>query len=236
VAFINEIATICDSVHAEIGEVRRGIGTDHRIGFEFLTPGFGYGGSCFPKNVKALENIARVNGVNLPLIAAIDASNSRQKQFLENKIREHFNGELQGQTIALWGLAFKAGTDDIRESPALNIIEGLLNKGANVRVHDPVAMSNVHRLYGNALTYCKSPMEAIHNAHALVVMTDWEDYRGFEPADILALMVRPTIFDGRYLFNSSKMQQAGIDYHAIGDGIPLKSANMLASFSPNGIL
>lgn len=224
VAYINEIATICDAVGAEISDVRQGIGTDHRIGFEFLAPGPGYGGSCFPKDVKALENLACEAGIRVPLIEAIDASNKRQKLLLENKIKEHFHGELRGRTIALWGLAFKAGTDDVRESPALTLIEGLVNEGANLRVHDPAAMRNVHQLYGNALTYCESPTEALLNAAALVVLTEWDDYRVFEPEDIIALMASPTIFDGRYLFNSSKMQQAGIDYHALGDGVAFSPA------------
>jgi UDPglucose 6-dehydrogenase len=224
IGFINEIAAVCDSLEADIRDVRRGIGTDHRIGFEFLGPGPGYGGSCFPKDVRALQIMACKCGRELPVIGAIDASNESQKLVLGTQLEEYYEGDLRHKTIAVWGLAFKPGTDDIREAPALILIDRLLKLDANVRVHDPVAMDNVRRIYGDALVYAATPEEAIVNAAALAVVTDWDIYRAVKLECIATLMATPVVFDGRYMFDLHEMSRAGIDCRALGCGRPKPAA------------
>jgi UDPglucose 6-dehydrogenase len=218
IGFINEIAAICDSLDADIRDVRRGIGTDHRIGFEFLNPGPGYGGSCFPKDVRALQIMAHNCSRELPVIDAIDASNESQKLVMGDQIEEYFEADLRHKTIAVWGLAFKPGTDDIREAPALMLIDRLLKLDANVRVHDPVAIDNVRRIYGDALVYAATPEETIINAAALAIVTDWDIYRSIKPEEIVALMASPVVFDGRYILDQHEMSRAGVDYRAMGCG------------------
>ena len=216
IAFINEVATLCDSVGADVDDVRRAVGTDHRIGMEFLCPGTGYGGSCFPKDVRALLATAIERRQELPLIGSIDASNENQKLILARRLESRFGGDLRGRRIGVWGLAFKPNTDDIREAPALVLIKRLLAMGATVHAHDPQAMNNTKRVFGESLRYADSPAEAIHQAEALAIVTDWDVYRAFRPAEIRELMATPAVFDGRNVFDPAEMSESGIEYYPIG--------------------
>ncbi|MBW3598249.1 MAG: nucleotide sugar dehydrogenase, partial [Planctomycetes bacterium] len=216
ISFINEMANLCERLGADVDAVRRGIGHDRRIGFAFLFPGVGYGGSCFPKDVRALEHLARRVGLEPQMLAAVDAVNERQKHVLVEKVEACFGDELSGKTIAVWGLAFKPKTDDIREAPALVLIEHLLKRGARVAVHDPEAMDNVRAIYGDRLAYAAAPMEALAGADALAINTEWDEYRNPNIAEMKRLMKSPTIFDGRNLYNPEAMREAGFAYDSIG--------------------
>ena len=216
ISFINEMANLCERMNADINDVRRGIGHDSRIGFAFLFPGVGYGGSCFPKDVRALVRMAEDHGIEPQMMRAVDSVNEHQKQIVIEKIKNHFAGKLRGKTIAIWGLAFKPRTDDIREAPALVLIDWLLSQGAIVRVHDPEAMDNVRRLYNDKLTYCAKPMKAIDGADALAVMTEWGEYQRPEFKSIFQRMNSPVIFDGRNLYEPWAMERLGFTYHSIG--------------------
>jgi UDPglucose 6-dehydrogenase len=216
ISFINEMANLCQRMGADINDVRRGIGHDSRIGFAFLFPGVGYGGSCFPKDVRALVQMAEEHGIEPRVLRAVDEVNENQKRIIIEKIRAHFGGNLRGKTIAVWGLAFKPRTDDIREAPALVLIDWLLAQGAAVRVHDPEAMENVRRQYGEKLAYCAKPLEAIQRADALAIMTEWGDYQRPEFKEMFARMRAPVIFDGRNLYEPWAMQRLGFTYHSIG--------------------
>jgi UDPglucose 6-dehydrogenase len=176
ISFINEMANLCERVQANIDDVRRGIGHDQRIGFAFLFPGVGYGGSCFPKDVRALVSVAEANNMETVILKSVDQVNDAQKEVLFSKIKNHF-GDPVGKTIAIWGLAFKPGTDDIREAPSLVLIELLLNAGAKVRVHDPVAAENVKEIFGDRIEYCNHHYETLDNADALAIVTEWSEFR-----------------------------------------------------------
>jgi UDPglucose 6-dehydrogenase len=216
ISFINEMANMCERMKADINDVRRGIGHDSRIGFAFLFPGVGYGGSCFPKDVRALVKMAEELGIEPRVMRAVDEVNEAQKHVAIEKIQAHFGGNVRGKTIAVWGLAFKPRTDDIREAPALVLVDWLLSQGATVQVHDPEAMDNVRLQYGASLTYCTKPMEALDKADALAIMTEWGDYQRPEFKDMAARMRSPVIFDGRNLYEPSRMQKLGFVYHSIG--------------------
>jgi len=216
ISFINEMANLCERCGADVNEVRRGIGHDSRIGFAFLFPGVGYGGSCFPKDVVALASVARQKGLEPLLLDAVDEVNSRQKRVLTEKIERHFDGKLADKTIAVWGLAFKPGTDDVREAPALVLIDRLLQLGAALRVHDPEAMQNVRRRYGDKLVYCDSRDDALQGADALAILTEWKEFVHPDFDAIRRLMRRPLIFDGRNLYDPRQMQQLGLTYYSIG--------------------
>jgi UDPglucose 6-dehydrogenase len=216
ISFINEIANLCERTRADINEVRRGIGHDSRIGFAFLFPGVGYGGSCFPKDVRALSSTARLAGAEPEILAAVDAVNVRQKSIIPDKIEKHFDGRLAGRTIAVWGLSFKPRTDDIREAPALTLIDRLLAGGAKVHVHDPEALANVRRVYAEKLAYFDQPYDALVGADALAIMTEWKEFLQPDFAHMRSLMKSPVIFDGRNLYNPSQMKAAGFAYHSIG--------------------
>ncbi len=216
ISFINEMANLCERMGADINDVRRGIGHDSRIGFAFLFPGVGYGGSCFPKDVRALVQMAEEHGVEPRVVRAVDQVNEHQKRVFVEKIAAHFGGNLRGKTIAVWGLAFKPRTDDIREAPALVLIDWLLSQGARVRVHDPEAMENVRQQYGNRLIYCAKPMETIDGADALAIMTEWGDYQRPEFKEMLGRMRSPVVFDGRNLYEPEAMRRHGFTYHSIG--------------------
>lgn len=216
ISFINEIANLCERAGADINEVRRGIGHDSRIGFAFLFPGCGYGGSCFPKDVRALGAVARSFGLQPRILDAVHEVNVGQKRVLLEKICEHFEGRLAGLTIALWGLAFKPGTDDIREAPALVLIDALLEQGAALRVHDPKALANVRRQYGDRLIYCPRRDDAICGADALAIVTEWKHFIHPDFAEMRRVMRQPVIFDGRNLYNPRRLQQAGFTYYSIG--------------------
>jgi UDPglucose 6-dehydrogenase len=216
ISFINEMANLCERMGGDINDVRRGIGHDSRIGFAFLFPGVGYGGSCFPKDVRALEAMAIQHGIEPSLLKAVDAVNERQKHVLSAKINEHFEGKLGGKTIAVWGLAFKPRTDDIREAPALVLIDWLLTQGASIRVHDPEAMANVQKDYGDKLVYCENPVDAIEGVDALAIMTEWKDYHSPDFAEMYQVMKTPVIFDGRNLYEPERMKRRGYKYYSIG--------------------
>jgi UDPglucose 6-dehydrogenase len=216
ISFINEMANLCERMGGDINDVRRGIGHDSRIGFAFLFPGVGYGGSCFPKDVRALEAMAIQHGVEPTILRAVDAVNERQKSVMTAKLSEHFGGDLNGKSIAVWGLAFKPRTDDIREAPALVLIDWLLSHGATVRAHDPEAINNVRAAYGDKITYCDMRMDALEGADALCIMTEWKDYHSPDFAEMYQLMKSPVIFDGRNLYEPDRMKRRGYKYYSIG--------------------
>ncbi len=217
ISFMNEIANLCERVGANVDLVRKGIGSDSRIGPSFLFPGPGYGGSCFPKDVKALLKTSEDMGAPMLVLRAVEEANDRQKGRLFEKLRSAI-GELRGKRIALWGLAFKAQTDDMRESPALNLIEALLAAGATVVAHDPAAMHEAERRVGSTITYAKTNYDALQDADALVVVTDWNEYRFPDFARIKAALRHPVLIDGRNLYDPVKMAQLGFTYRSIGRG------------------
>lgn len=217
ISFINEMANLCEQMGGDINEVRRGIGHDQRIGFAFLFPGVGYGGSCFPKDVRALASMAR--NFNLPptILEAVDEVNDRQKHVLMQKIETHYGGSLAGLRFAVWGLAFKPKTDDIREAPALVLIRRLLELGASICVFDPEAMDNVREEeLGNQVDYAENPIEALEGAHALAINTEWDVFRHPDFDEIKSRMATPVIFDGRNLYDPIQMRELGFTYYSIG--------------------
>ncbi len=216
ISLINEMANLCEKMAADINDVRRGIGHDERIGFAFLFPGVGYGGSCFPKDVRALSMMARSVGIEPRLMDAVDEVNNRQKMVLVDKILAHFDGHLDGKTIAVWGLAFKPRTDDVREAPALVLIDRLLAAGARLRVHDPEAMRNVREVYGDRLLYGTHPLDVLVGADALAINTEWGEFRNPDFAEMRKRMTAPVIFDGRNLYSPKQMAAAGFTYYSVG--------------------
>ncbi|MEM8946575.1 MAG: UDP-glucose/GDP-mannose dehydrogenase family protein [Planctomycetota bacterium] len=216
ISFINEMANLCERMGGDINDVRRGIGHDSRIGFAFLFPGVGYGGSCFPKDVRALSAMATDHGVAPRMLDAIDDVNEAQKSVMIAKIDGHFEGQLSGKTIAIWGLAFKPRTDDIREAPALVLIDHLLKQGATVQAHDPEAMPNVQEIYGEQITFCDLSADALRNADALAIMTEWNEYKRPNWDEMIGLMAAPNVFDGRNLYEPDRMRDRGFTYHSVG--------------------
>ncbi len=218
ISFMNEMANLADALGADIEHVRQGIGSDPRIGYHFLYPGAGYGGSCFPKDVKALQHTAAQHGRPLRILAAVEAVNDAQKSRLLEKIVARMGGDLAGKAFALWGLAFKPDTDDMREAPARSIIAGLLERGATVAAYDPVAIDQARRIFGETggLSYAASPMAAVAGADALVVVTEWKEFRSPEFTEIRRQLRQPLLFDGRNLFDPAQVRAAGIEYFGIG--------------------
>jgi UDPglucose 6-dehydrogenase len=223
ISFMNAIAGLCERVGADVENVRRGVGTDKRIGNTFLFPGVGYGGSCFPKDVQALAATARDLGRPFLLLDEVEAVNARQKRLLVEKLEKAFDpaGGLSGKTIALWGLAFKANTDDMREAPALSIVEGLVARGARVRAHDPVAIERARDFLGTferagQLEFVNNQYDALSRADALAIATDWGEYRRPDFARMLALLARPWVFDGRNVYEPEAMLRRGFRYNSIG--------------------
>lgn len=216
ISFINEMANLCEAYGADINEVRRGIGHDQRIGFHFLHPGVGYGGSCFPKDVRAAVHMARSKGIPCRMMEAVDQVNEAQKTILGHKILEHFQGNIQGKTIAVWGIAFKPRTDDIREAPSLVLFDTLLAAGASVRSHDPEAIPNARELYDDRITFCDRPYGCLEGADALAIVTEWNEFRNPDFEVMKRLMKAPVIFDGRNLYEPSRMAELGFLYHGIG--------------------
>ena len=216
ISFMNEIANLCDEVGANVDFVRRGIGSDSRIGQSFLFPGPGYGGSCFPKDVKALVRMGAESGVPLDVLAAVESANERQKTILLAKLRDALDGKLAGCRVAVWGLAFKAGTDDMREAPALTLIDGLLKEGVSVCAHDPAALEHARSLLGNRIDYAETNYEALAGADALVVVTDWNEYRHPDFERVKRTLKHPVIVDGRNLYDVEKMRELGVRYHSVG--------------------
>jgi UDPglucose 6-dehydrogenase len=217
ISFMNEIAALCERVGADVDQVRKGMGSDRRIGFPFLFPGVGYGGSCFPKDVKALVATARENGLEYDLLRAVERINERQKKLLIQKAVRHY-GNLEGKVFAVWGLAFKPKTDDLREAPSLEVIEGLLGKGASVRAHDPVAEPAARRLFGNRIRIDKGPYETLEGADGLFLVTEWNEFRQPDFERMRKLMRQPVIFDGRNLYDPKRLRERGFTYFGVGRG------------------
>ena len=215
ISFMNDIANLCELVGADVNQVRKGIGSDTRIGSKFLYPGCGYGGSCFPKDVKALVQTAEQNGYDMRVLKAVEEVNERQKSVLFEKLRRHY-GDLQGKTIALWGLAFKAETDDMREATSLVTIRHLLEAGCTVRVFDPAAMDEARRRLGDAVIYASDTYDAAKGADALLLLTEWKQFRLPSWARVHDLMRNPIVFDGRNIYDPAEMRKNGFEYYSIG--------------------
>ena len=218
ISFMNELALLAEKLGADIEQVRHGIGSDPRIGYHFLYPGCGYGGSCFPKDVQALRRTAQENDTPLRVLDAVEQANEAQKQVLVNKLRARFGDQLSGLHFALWGLAFKPDTDDMREAPSRTILEALWSMGATVTAYDPAAMHEVRRIYGERadLTLSENPMDALRDADALLIATEWKAFRSPNFEAIKALLKNPVIFDGRNLYDPSSMRALGFEYLPIG--------------------
>jgi UDPglucose 6-dehydrogenase len=216
ISFINEMANLCERLAADVNDVRRGIGHDARIGFQFLFPGSGYGGSCFPKDVRALISMASALDLPLHMMEAVDRVNEAQKHVLVSKVRKYFGSGLKEKTLAVWGLAFKPRTDDVREAPALTFIDALLAEGSQLRVHDPEALGNVKALYGDKLAYCDRPYGALEGADGLVILTEWQEFRNPDFEIMRRLLREKVIFDGRNLYEPKTVTNYGFAYYPIG--------------------
>jgi UDPglucose 6-dehydrogenase len=218
ISFINEVAMLCERVGADVDQVRKAIGADQRIGHTFLFPGVGYGGSCFPKDVKALVATARNHGLDFSLLAAVDAVNDRQKRLLANKAKAHFAsaGGLRGRRVAVWGLAFKPKTDDLRCAPSLALVDELLAEGAEIAAHDPVAMDAARRLLGDRIRFAANPYAAVDGAEALFLVTEWNEFRQPDFQRVKELMAKLVIFDGRNIWNPQRLRGMGFSYYGVG--------------------
>ncbi|WP_431636766.1 UDP-glucose dehydrogenase family protein [Dyella sp. KULCS107] len=220
ISFMNEIANIAERVGADVELVRQGIGSDPRIGYHFIYPGAGYGGSCFPKDVQALERTARAHGYEAHLLGAVEQVNHEQKAKLFELVQRHFGGQLAGKTVALWGLAFKPNTDDMREASSRRLMEMLWAAGARVRAFDPEAADETRRIYGDRadLVLCEHPYDALDGADALAILTEWKAFRSPDFARIRSALATPVIFDGRNLYDPAAVEEAGLAYYGIGRG------------------
>lgn len=216
ISFMNDIANLCEIVGADVNMVRKGIGSDSRIGNKFIYPGIGYGGSCFPKDVKALIKTAHNLGYEMRVLKAVEHVNDSQKTILFNKLMHHFNGELNGLTVALWGLSFKPQTDDMREAPSLIIIEKLLEQGCKIKAYDPVAMPEAQRRIGDVIEFSKDPYEAVMDADALLLLTEWTEFRFPNWAVIKKLMKNHILFDGRNIYDRKELNSLGFIHYNIG--------------------
>jgi len=217
ISFMNELALLAERVGADVDRVRKAVGADPRIGAKFLFPGPGFGGSCFPKDIRALAHTARQHDLELQVVEAAERANERQKHVLGHRVRAHFGGTLTGRRVAVWGLAFKPETDDIRESPALTLIEDLRAAGATVIGYDPAAMPNVRAQLGDAIGYAKTMYAAAEGAHALVLVTEWKQFRGADLARLKGSMTAdPVVFDGRNIWDPATVRELGFAYHSIG--------------------
>jgi UDPglucose 6-dehydrogenase len=218
ISFMNELANLADTLGCDIEDVRQGIGSDPRIGWHFLYPGVGYGGSCFPKDVKALQFTARQHGQPLELLAAVEQVNARQKRVLVDKIVRRFAADLSGRRFAVWGLAFKPNTDDMREAPSLEILPELARRGARIVAYDPVAMDEARRAFGAQpwLAYARTPMAAVEGADALIVVTEWKEFRSPDFAALREKLAARAVFDGRNVYDPAQVRAAGLEYHGIG--------------------
>ena len=216
ISFMNDIANLCELVGANVNMVRKGIGSDTRIGAKFLYPGCGYGGSCFPKDVKALIKTAEQNGYEMRVLKAVEDVNERQKAILFDKLGKHFKGDLSGKTVAMWGLAFKPETDDMREAPALVLIDLLLKAGCKVKVYDPVAMEECRRRIGDKVVYCRDKYEAAVDADALLLVTEWKEFRVPSWEVLKKAMRGNVVIDGRNIYDRKEMQENGFEYECIG--------------------
>jgi UDPglucose 6-dehydrogenase len=221
ISFMNEIARLCEKLGADVSQVRRAVGSDRRIGHAFLFPGVGYGGSCFPKDIRALIKTAHDEGVPLEIVESTERVNEAQKLFLLGKIRAHFGDDLRGRTVALWGLAFKPRTDDMREAPSLTLIRGLVREGARIRAYDPEATREARALLQDVdaqVTYCRKSYDACDGADALVLVTEWNEFREPDFEKVRKLMKSPVVFDGRNIYNPATLQGLGFTYFGVGRG------------------
>lgn len=216
ITFMNEIANLCDKLGANVDMVRIGMGSDSRIGKRFLFPGVGYGGSCFPKDVQALAKTAADNAYDFEILNSVMEVNDRQKKILSHKILEYFDGDAKDKTVAIWGLAFKPNTDDIREAPALSIIDDLLEAGALIKAFDPEAVENVESIYGDKISFCDTQYEAIYQADALAIVTEWQVFRTPDFDKMKEFLKNPVVFDGRNVYDPARMQEMGFEYYSIG--------------------
>jgi UDPglucose 6-dehydrogenase len=216
ISFMNELSLLCEKVGGDIEKVRKGMTTDVRIGKHFLYAGVGYGGSCFPKDVQALMSTAKKNGMTMEIVTAAESANARQKSHLVTRVKKHFGNDLSGKTFAVWGLAFKPNTDDMREAPSLSIIDGLTAAGAKVRAYDPVATENAREHLGSKAVFCSKAFEAAEGADALLVVTEWNEFRHPDFAQIKKSLKQPVIFDGRNIYNPEQLRKLGFSYYGIG--------------------
>lgn len=219
ISFMNEMANICERVGADVNNVRAGIGSDSRIGYSFIYPGAGYGGSCFPKDVKALKKIAEENGYEAQLIRSVEEVNNRQKFVVAEKIIKRFGENLTGKTFGLWGLAFKPGTDDMREAPAIYVVKELVKRGAKVQAYDPKAMEEAQHFYlkdVENIVYKNAKYEVLADADALILLTEWKEFRSPDFSEIEKQLKTPVIFDGRNQYNSYNLEERGFEYYQIG--------------------
>jgi UDPglucose 6-dehydrogenase len=216
ITFMNEIANYCEKVGADVDKVRVGMGTDSRIGKRFLFPGIGYGGSCFPKDVKALQKAGKDQDYDFKILDAVIDVNERQKTILLPRIKSHFGGNIKGMKFAVWGLAFKPETDDVREAPSIYMMKGLLEQGASLTVFDPEAMENIEKQFGNSLEYSSSMYEAIEGADALIICTEWSIFRTPNLEKLKASLNNAVVFDGRNLYDTAEMKREGFTYISIG--------------------
>jgi len=219
ISFMNEIANICEKVGADVNHVRTGIGSDKRIGYSFIYPGVGYGGSCFPKDVKALKKIAEKHDYDATLITAVENVNDRQKVVISNKVVKRFGEDLSGKIFGIWGLAFKPGTDDMREAPAIYVIKELVKRGASVVAYDPKAMKESQHFYLKGeknIRYVDSKYNVLDNANALILLTEWKEFRSPDFEEIKSQLITPIIFDGRNQYGIFNLKEKGFEYYQIG--------------------
>ena len=216
ISFMNDIANLCELVGANVNMVRKGIGSDSRIGTKFLYPGCGYGGSCFPKDVKALIKTAEQNGYEMRVLKSVEEVNEKQKTVLFDKFLKHFNGDVKGRIVAIWGLSFKPETDDMREAPSLILIDLLLEKGVTVKVYDPIAMDECKRRVGDRVIYCKDMYDATVDADALMLVTEWKEFRMPSWGVLNKSMVNHVVIDGRNIYDREEIERMGFTYYKIG--------------------
>lgn len=229
ISFINDIANLCEIVGADINKVRKGIGSDSRIGPKFIYPGIGYGGSCFPKDVQALIKTASENNYELQVLKAVESVNKYQKLVLFNKINAYFKGDLKGKTIGIWGLSFKPQTDDMREAPSLYVIESLLEAGAQVKAYDPVAIAEAKHHFGERITYCEDQYEVLIDADCLAILTEWPEFKFPSFKIIEKLLSKPVIFDGRNIYDREEIKKQGFEYFCIGVNTTESNANLVTN-------
>ena len=216
ISFMNDIANLCELVGADVNSVREGIGSDTRIGSKFLYPGIGYGGSCFPKDVKALIRTAAQNNYNMQVLQAVESVNEEQKSLLFRKFKNRFGKDIKGMTVAFWGLAFKPNTDDMREAPSLILIEKLLQEGCKVKAYDPISMDECKRRIGDSITYCKDIYETVAGADVLFLVTEWTEFRNPKWEQVKQSLKYPIVFDGRNLYDRKQLTESGFEYHGVG--------------------
>jgi UDPglucose 6-dehydrogenase len=216
ISFINDIANLCEAVGADISHVRQGVGLDKRLGMSFLYAGLGYGGSCFPKDVRSIIHTAKQSGLEFQLLCSVDETNNRQKERLFQKMEQYYNGSLEGRTFGIWGLAFKPRTDDMREAPSIGLIENLLSRGCVVKVHDPEAMEVAKGIFGDRISYHQRYYDVLDGADALAICTEWNEFRRPDFERVRELLKEPTIFDGRNLWEPKQMDDMGFSYFPIG--------------------